>query len=316
VAVLVLLFLQPAAAQDPVSDIIIEAVVEEMLRQSYPIMVNNVLDTVVAVLSSVAITVGVTYLRQRRADRQQEQLRQQEEARRKEGTELIEGTPRSQPMKLRLVNQEVDPEGDTGVLPELVLPEATRELPAAPLPGDGPEPELVEDETEEVVQYNGGRMPEQLTKHFTMAEMCVTEVRLWAPKNRRAAEDWRDSLKAVAKMLEQVRELCGNRPIYVHSGYRHPKLNAAIGGSSSSQHCQGEAADFHISGVELPEVFDAIRASPIRFGQLLLEDRDDDGDWDHIHISLGHPWRKREDCGQVGLVRGSEYEWLERAPIS
>ena len=45
------------------------------------------------------------------------------------------------------------------------------------------------------------------------------------------------------ELLEQLRELCGNRPLYINSGYRCPTHNAAVGGAASSQHCLGTAAD-------------------------------------------------------------------------
>mgnify|MGYP004006906165 FL=1 len=43
-------------------------------------------------------------------------------------------------------------------------------------------------------------------------------------------------------ILQPVREKFG--PVRVNSGYRGPALNKAVGGSSTRQHCHGEAADF------------------------------------------------------------------------
>ena len=45
------------------------------------------------------------------------------------------------------------------------------------------------------------------------------------------------------EMLEQLRKICGNRPLYINSGYRCPEHNAAVGGASDSQHMYGTAAD-------------------------------------------------------------------------
>ena len=45
------------------------------------------------------------------------------------------------------------------------------------------------------------------------------------------------------EMLEELRKLCGNRPLYINSGYRCPEHNSAIGGAVNSQHCLGTAAD-------------------------------------------------------------------------
>lgn len=46
----------------------------------------------------------------------------------------------------------------------------------------------------------------------------------------------------VENVLDPVREWYG-KPIYVNSGYRCPKHNAAVGGVPNSQHMRGEAAD-------------------------------------------------------------------------
>ena len=47
----------------------------------------------------------------------------------------------------------------------------------------------------------------------------------------------------LAPGMQQVRDLIG-APINISSGYRAPQVNAAVGGSRSSQHMQGLAADF------------------------------------------------------------------------
>ena len=52
-----------------------------------------------------------------------------------------------------------------------------------------------------------------------------------------------DSMKALAEAIfEPLRNWVGG-PIKINSFYRSSKLNAAIGGSSTSQHCKGEAID-------------------------------------------------------------------------
>jgi zinc D-Ala-D-Ala carboxypeptidase len=56
----------------------------------------------------------------------------------------------------------------------------------------------------------------------------------------------------------------------ITSGYRCVKLNKAVGGSGTSQHCMGEAADFHVPGVPDLEVANWI-AQNLRFDQLILE---------------------------------------------
>ena len=49
----------------------------------------------------------------------------------------------------------------------------------------------------------------------------------------------------VDKVLDPLRE-AWDGPIRVNSGYRCPKLNRAVGGTPSSQHLRGEAADITV----------------------------------------------------------------------
>ena len=48
--------------------------------------------------------------------------------------------------------------------------------------------------------------------------------------------------------LERLRELAGNKPIHVNSGYRSPAYNKRIGGAPKSRHVLGKAADITIAG--------------------------------------------------------------------
>lgn len=43
--------------------------------------------------------------------------------------------------------------------------------------------------------------------------------------------------------LERLREICGNRPLQIVSGYRSVAHNKAVGGAKRSQHLYNRAAD-------------------------------------------------------------------------
>ena len=88
----------------------------------------------------------------------------------------------------------------------------------------------------------------QITKHFTLREMTrsATGQRLGL-KNDPPPELMPNILK-VATRLEQAREHYG-KPIRVLSCYRSPSVNAAVGGSKTSAHRFGLAADFEVEGV-------------------------------------------------------------------
>ena len=104
-------------------------------------------------------------------------------------------------------------------------------------------------------------------------------------------------LTETARILETVRALLGNRPILVTSGYRSPEVNRAVGGSATSAHMRGEAADFICPAFGSPRaVCRAIAASDLRFDQLIEEN----GRW--VHLGLGGKWRR-----QVMTFEGGRY---------
>lgn len=81
-------------------------------------------------------------------------------------------------------------------------------------------------------------------------------------------------------VLDPIRRMWG-KPIIVNSGYRCPKLNAAIGGSATSQHMKGEAADITAGDpTKNKELFDMIAQSAIPFEQLI-----DEKNYRWIHVS-------------------------------
>lgn len=116
----------------------------------------------------------------------------------------------------------------------------------------------------------------KLSPNFTFEEMTCTEVRWVQESNRLAAAEFTSKLKQVCEeLLEPIRILFHNAPINIHSGFRCSVLNHAIGGSPTSQHMVGEAADFDIDGhfedSELKTALHVIMASKIQFRQLLIE---------------------------------------------
>lgn len=61
--------------------------------------------------------------------------------------------------------------------------------------------------------------------------------------------------------LEALRVLAGV-PIVVHAGYRCPGHNQAVGGVPNSEHTRGLAADIHIPGLSLQEMYDLASEVP------------------------------------------------------
>jgi hypothetical protein len=62
----------------------------------------------------------------------------------------------------------------------------------------------------------------------------------------------------VAKAMEEIRKIVGNRPIGINSWYRDPVTNARVGGASMSRHLVGDATDFVVSGYHPYDIFDKL----------------------------------------------------------
>ncbi len=129
-----------------------------------------------------------------------------------------------------------------------------------------------------------------LTPHFTLSEMTrsSTATRKGIPNT--ASADVQRALKLLCEnVLEPVREHFG-KPVRVTSGYRSPRLNTAIGGSPTSQHCLGEAADFTVEGESNLAVCQWIMRN-LEYDQLIREFGEDG--WVHCSYSA-HRLRNEE----------------------
>lgn len=121
----------------------------------------------------------------------------------------------------------------------------------------------------------------RLTENFTLDELTVSETAERMGIDNEPPEDIVDNLRALASALQQVRDVLGNRPIVVTSGYRSPVLNRVVGGSRNSAHVQGWAADFTCPGYGRPlEICRAIAAAGLPYDQLIHEF----GRWVHLSV--------------------------------
>ena len=86
--------------------------------------------------------------------------------------------------------------------------------------------------------------------------------------NKPSYEHLNKAIKLFENVVQKVRENFG--VTVINSGYRGPALNEAIGGSTNSQHCKGEAVDIECPGVPNWEVAKFIE-DELDFDQLILE---------------------------------------------
>ena len=108
-----------------------------------------------------------------------------------------------------------------------------------------------------------------------------------------------DQLNNMVKLAEQIFEplrTYANGPIKVNSFFRSVELNKAIGGSSKSQHCHGQAIDLddtfgHLTNAEMYRFI----KEHLDFDQMIWEFGDDDNPaW--VHVSYVSPQENRNRC--------------------
>ena len=142
-----------------------------------------------------------------------------------------------------------------------------------------------------------------LTQHFSFEELTRTGRSELQEANRREARDYIDKLRQVAEMLEVIRAKFG--AVRVNSGFRGPAVNAAVGGSATSQHSKGEAADIVCPSTTVDELHKwIVTQSGLKFGQCILE-KPAGSAW--VHISLGAPYRDPKKCGESLYFDGKTY---------
>lgn len=118
-------------------------------------------------------------------------------------------------------------------------------------------------------------------KYFTIQELCKSATA--AAKgidNTPTPEATGHLADLVSAILDPVREKWG-KPIRVTSGYRCPALNKAVGGTPSSQHLRGEAADITAGNKKDNQaLYELIKSSGLDFDQLI-----DEKNFTWLHVS-------------------------------
>lgn len=132
--------------------------------------------------------------------------------------------------------------------------------------------------------------PMRLSKHFTLAELTRSATANASGIDNSPGVRHLANLHHLAETLEHVRALLGNNPIIISSGYRSPDLNRLVGGSDTSSHSQGLAADFTCPRFgSVIEICEAIRDSNIQFDQLIYEQ----GSTEWVHLGIDPRMRRQ-----------------------
>jgi zinc D-Ala-D-Ala carboxypeptidase len=110
----------------------------------------------------------------------------------------------------------------------------------------------------------------KLSANFSLAEMTKSDTALRLDMENTPGDDEIANMTALCdNVLQKVRDHYG-MGVKVNSGFRHPDVNAAVGGSKTSDHCKGMAADIEIPGVANADLAQWI-VDNCEFRQVILE---------------------------------------------
>ncbi len=126
----------------------------------------------------------------------------------------------------------------------------------------------------------------KLSAHFDLAEFTRSEsAKRHGVSNEPTAEHQANLKVLCERVLEPIR-IFNEGPLNISSGYRSKNLNHFIGGSLSSQHCEGKAADIDMDGMSgktNKEIFEYIKNN-LEFDQLINEFN---YSWVHVSYNAG-----------------------------
>lgn len=126
-------------------------------------------------------------------------------------------------------------------------------------------------------------------KYFTIKELCKSATATQRGiDNSPNSEIIKNLEQLVDNVLDPLREKYG-KPISVNGAYRCPELNKAVGGSKTSQHMKGLAADITVGSPEKnKQLFQLIIDMNLPYDQLI-----DEKQFRWIHVSYTNNPRKQ-----------------------
>lgn len=131
---------------------------------------------------------------------------------------------------------------------------------------------------------------ERLAPNFWLSELLQSEQAVrFDIRNDPTPEALANLRGITGPGMQKVRNLLGC-PVSINSGYRGPELNRRVGGSATSQHCEGLAVDFTAASFGTPLVVARKlrdHLDELRIDQLIWE-----GTWIHVSWTRGTPRRQ------------------------
>ena len=129
----------------------------------------------------------------------------------------------------------------------------------------------------------------QLTKNFKLEEFEKSSTAIKYHIDNNIPDKYMNNVQKLAELLQVIRDAWDD-PIKINSGYRSKELNVKVGGSKTSDHLYGAAADISTKS-DSPEdnkkLFILIK-SLIDLGKIQCRQLIDEQNGNWIHISINH----------------------------
>ena len=135
-----------------------------------------------------------------------------------------------------------------------------------------------------------------ISKHISYKEGVYSNTATRRGINNTPNDEQLNNMETVAEEIFEPLRAYVNGPKKINSFFRCPELNKAIGGSSKSQHCKGQAIDIDdtFGYMTNAEMYYFIKEH-LDFDQIIWEfGSDDNPDW--VHISYVSPGKNRNRC--------------------
>lgn len=147
-------------------------------------------------------------------------------------------------------------------------------------------------------------MIEKISEHISYSEAIKSQTAIRIGIENVPGEIELKAMQSLANNVFEPLRKALNRPIFISSFYRSPKLNHWIGGALTSQHCKGEAMDLDVDGMN-SQIFHWIKNN-LTFDQLIWEfGNTKEPDW--VHVSYKEHGNRREILRAIHRDGRTEY---------
>tara|TARA_R110000824_G_scaffold369793_1_gene559309 strand:+ start:122 stop:583 length:462 start_codon:yes stop_codon:yes gene_type:complete len=136
----------------------------------------------------------------------------------------------------------------------------------------------------------------KISNHISYKEGVYSNTAIRRGIDNTPNEEQLSNMHLIANEVFEPLRVYANGPIKINSFFRSVELNKAIGGSSKSQHCKGQAIDLDdtFSALTNAEMYEFIKEN-LDFDQMIWEfGNDDNPNW--VHVSYVSKEENRNRC--------------------